>query len=95
MAKPRLSQAAKLDLITIAQYGDENFGIKKSNEYRKQLSRHFLLLAKQPYLFQAVDHIRPGYRRSICGVHAIYCRVGNDGVEIMRILGQQDLDKML
>ncbi|WP_407943638.1 type II toxin-antitoxin system RelE/ParE family toxin, partial [Maribrevibacterium harenarium] len=38
----------------------------------------------------AVDYIRPGYRRSVCGVHAIFYRVQPDYVEIMRIIGHND-----
>lgn len=43
----------------------------------------------------AVDDIRPGYRRSVCGVDSIYYRVVGDVVEIIRILGQQDVDEWL
>jgi toxin ParE1/3/4 len=38
------------------------------------------------------DLIRDGYRRSVCGVDSIYYRVDGDTVEIMCILGQQDVD---
>ena len=39
----------------------------------------------------SVDHIRDGYRRSVCGVGSIYYRL-NDKlvVKIMRVLGRQD-----
>jgi toxin ParE1/3/4 len=49
-------------------------------------------LAKQPYSYQAVDDIREGYRRSVCGMDSIYYRVNGDTVEVMAILGQQDVD---
>jgi len=55
----------------------------------------FELLAEQPYLYQAVDDIREGYRRSVCGVDSIYYRVDGDTVEIMSIIGQQDLEDWL
>ncbi len=48
-------------------------------------------MAKQPYLYQAVDHIRKGYRHSVCGVDTIYYRIEGDTVEIMSVLGQQDI----
>jgi toxin ParE1/3/4 len=48
-----------------------------------------------PSLYQAVDDIRPGYRRSVCGVDSIYYRAVDDIVEIMRILGQQDVGESL
>jgi toxin ParE1/3/4 len=46
-------------------------------------------------MFPAVDHIREGYRRSVCGKHSIYFRLADNGLEIMRILGQQDLETNL
>lgn len=93
MRKYRLSEAAKEDLIAIAQYGDEHFGVAQSNRYRDQFEQQFSVLAEQPELYPTVDHIREGYRRSVCGVHSIYYRIEGQGVEIMRVLGRQDPDK--
>jgi toxin ParE1/3/4 len=95
MDKYRLSQRAKYDLMAIAQYGDEHFGVAQSNRYRDQLKHRFSVLAAQPQLYPAVDHIRPGYHRSVCGAHSIYYRVDAQGVEIVRILKHQDLSKAL
>ena len=75
MRKYRLVEAAKEDLISIAQYGDEHFGVAQSNRYRDQLKQRFSVLAETPLLYPAVDHIRDGYRRSVCGVHSIYYRI--------------------
>lgn len=93
MLNYRLSEVAKEDLIIIAQYGDENFGVVQSDNYRDQLKRQFLVIAERPLFFPAVDHIRAGYRRSVCGAHSIYYRVEGDSVEIIRIIGRQDIDK--
>lgn len=95
MADYRLSQEAREDLMAIAIYGDENFGVAQSDKYRDQLKLHFELLARQPELFSAVDYIRPGYRRSVCGKHSIYYQIENNGVEIIRVLGRQDHRKTL
>jgi toxin ParE1/3/4 len=46
-------------------------------------------------LYQTVDDIREGYRRSVCGVDSIYYRIVGDTVEIMCILGQQDVDEWI
>jgi len=91
VAKYRLSKLAEADLLEIAIYGDEQFGEEQSDRYREQLKQRFLLLAEQPYLFPAVDDIREGYRRSVCGVHSIYYRLDVESVEIMHIVGRQDL----
>lgn len=95
MPSYRLSEAAKEDLIRIAQYGDENFGIIQSDHYRDQLKRRFLVIAERPLFFPAVDHIRTGYRRSVCGAHSIYYRIEGNGIEIIRIIGRQDIDENL
>ena len=57
--------------------------------------RHFVQLAAQPYLYPAVDGIREGYRRSVCGRDSVYYRVEADTIEIMAIIGRQDLDEWL
>jgi toxin ParE1/3/4 len=93
MSEYRLSQSARDDLIAIAQYGDEHFGVAQSNRYRDQLRQRITVLAEQPQLYPAVDHIRPGYRRSVCGAHSIYYRIDAQVVEIMRVLKNQDPSK--
>ena len=55
----------------------------------------FEQLAKQPYLYQPVDYIRKGYRRSVCGVDSIYYRIEDNTVEIMNIVGNQDTSEAL
>jgi toxin ParE1/3/4 len=95
MAKYRLSKAAEEDLINIAQYGDDQFGVAQSDMYREELKRRFSVLAESPELFASVDHIRVGYRRSVCGVHSIYYHIEGQDVEIVRVLGRQDPEKQL
>lgn len=92
MADYRLSEAAKRDLIEIARYGDERYGIERSDQYRDLLKQKFSFIANHPFAYQAVEHIHPGYRRSVMESHSIYYRIGDDGVEIMRIIGQQNPD---
>ena len=93
MGEYRLSRSAKDDLITIAQYGDEHFGVAQSDRYRDQLKQRFSVLAEQPHLYPVVDHIRARYHRSVCGAHSIYYRIDAQGVEIIRILKHQDASK--
>ncbi|MFK7888262.1 MAG: type II toxin-antitoxin system RelE/ParE family toxin, partial [Gammaproteobacteria bacterium] len=84
--------AAANDLMEIARYGDERFGVAQSDAYRDQLKAHFSRLAQQPKLFAAVDDIRAGYRRS---VHAVYFRIEGDDVIIVRVLRSQDVNRGL
>jgi len=93
MKKYIVTQAAKRDLMAIAQYGDENYGIEKSDQYRDKLEQRFVSMAEQPYLYPAVDHIHDGYRRSVFGAHSIYYKIEGQGIAIMRILNRQDPDK--
>ena len=91
----RLTKLAEEDLVSIAAYGDEVYGEDRSDAYREQLKKRFELISEKPLLFPAVDHIRAGYRRSVCGVHSIYYRIENEGVVIVRILGRQETSKAL
>jgi len=95
MRRYRISRAAKEDLVGIARYGDEHFGVAQSNRYRDLLKQRFSVLADRPLHYPAVEHIRHGYRRSVCGVHSIYYRIEGENVEIMRILKKQDPEKQL
>lgn len=91
MAKYRLSNTAVDDLIRIYQYGLTIFGEKQADEYYNSFFDQFDALASRPYSFDAVDYIKSGYRRCPCGVDTIYFRIVDDEVEIMTIVGMQDL----
>ena len=95
MAKYRLNNEAKEDLIRIHQYGVEKFGMAQADKYFNSFFRYFDIIAQQPYSFESVDHIRNGYRRCACGSDSIYYRIINSMVEIMAIVGRQDLMKVL
>lgn len=91
----RLSNAAVDDLYRLWLYGLGMWGEERADRYYADFFRHFDLLAAQPLLYPAVDHIKPGYRRSLCGRDSVYYRIDGNVVEIMAILGQQDTDKWM
>jgi toxin ParE1/3/4 len=95
MAIYRISEDAKADLRRIYRRGIREYGEALADQYYDAFFDRFEELAEQPYLYQAVDEIREGYRRSVCGVDSIYYRVDGDTVEIMAILGQQDVDEWI
>jgi len=95
MGTYRLSDAAEDDLVGIHQYGARQWGIEQADHYFWQLFEHFDVLAANPLLYNAVDHIRKGYRRSVFGAHSIYYRIENDVVVITAILRAQDVDRRL
>ena len=95
MGSYKLTPDAKADLWRIYRHGLEKWGEAQADQYYNDFFDRFEQLAEQPYLYQAVDDIRKGYRRSACGVDSIYYRIEGDTVEIMNILGQQDTDGAL
>jgi toxin ParE1/3/4 len=94
MAKYRLSNAAKEDLIRIHHYGVENFGMTQTDKYFDSFFEYFELIAQRPFSFESVDHIKKGYRRCVCGIDSIYYKINNEIVEIMAIIGRQDINNI-
>ena len=95
MAKYKLSNAAKEDLIRIHHYGVRQFGMQQADKYFDSFFEYFDIIAQRPFSFESVDFIKPGYRRCVCGSDSIYYKVDNDIVEIMAIIGRQDLSNIL
>jgi toxin ParE1/3/4 len=96
MANYRLSNVAKEDLIRIHQYGVQKFGLTQADKYFDALFEYFEIISQRPFSFESVDYLRKGYRRCVCGSDSIYYKIANDGiVEIMVIIGNQDLNNIL
>ncbi|MFS4482168.1 type II toxin-antitoxin system RelE/ParE family toxin [Hyunsoonleella sp. 2307UL5-6] len=95
MAKYRLSNEAKNDLIRIHQYGVVKFGMTHADRYFESFFEYFDIIAQNPFSFESVDYIKNNYRRCVCGVDSIYFKVNEDIVEIMTIIGRQDLNEKL
>ena len=95
MPRYKLSTEAKMDLARIYWRGQQEFGTAQAEHYYAALIQRFEEIAEAPYKYQTVDHVREGYRRSVCGVDSIYYRLNEEVVEIMRVLGRQDLHKSL
>jgi len=96
MAEYRLSKLAKEDLIRIHHYGVEKFGMAQADAYFDSLFECFEIISQRPFSFESVDYIRKDYRRCVCGSDSIYFKIAKDGVvEIMAIVGRQDLNNVL
>jgi toxin ParE1/3/4 len=95
MVKFRLSNEAKEDLIRIHHYGVEKFGLTQADKYFNSFFECFELITRQPFSFESVDYIKKGYRRCVWGVDSIYYTINIDTVEIMAIIGRQDLNNIL
>lgn len=95
MANYRITNEAKNDLIRIHQYGVKQFGMVQADLYFNAFFTCFDNIAQRPFSFEAVDYIKKGYRRCICGVDAIYFKVHKNTIDIMAIVGRQDLDRIV
>ena len=95
MANYKLSNDAREDLIRLHQYGIQKFGVRQADTYFRAFFECFDRIALNPYHFESVDHIKMGYRRCVCGVDSIYYRINNDIVEIISIIGRQDVNQIL
>jgi toxin ParE1/3/4 len=95
MAEYRLSNAAKEDLIRVHHFGVKKFGITQADKYFDTFFDYFEIIAERPFAFESVDYIKEGYRRCPCGTDTIYYRVNDNMVEIMAIVGMQDLKNIL
>lgn len=95
MANYRISEAARADLQRIYRRGVLESGEARVDKYFSAFFERFPESAARPVQYPAVDEIRAGYRRSVCGSDSIYCRIVEGSVEIMRILGRQDVNDWL
>jgi len=95
MAKYRLSNEAKNDLIRIHHYGIQKFGMTQADKYFESFFEYFDIIAERPFSFESVDYIKKGYRRCVCGADSIYFKINSDVVEIMAIVGRQNLYEKL
>ncbi|MFK7953087.1 MAG: type II toxin-antitoxin system RelE/ParE family toxin [Ekhidna sp.] len=90
MAKYKISNIAKDDLIRIHQYGASTFGVEQADRYFNAFFDKFQLIAERPNAFESVDFIKKGYRKCVCGVDTIFYRIKDGVIEIMTIIGRQD-----
>lgn len=68
----KLSNDARGDLNSIYYYGVVELGLNQADEYYDGLLERFDRISEAPLMYQKIDHIREGYRRSVYGKHSIY-----------------------
>jgi toxin ParE1/3/4 len=95
MANYKLSNEAKEDLIRIHHYGVKKFGNNQADKYFDSFFEYFDIIAQRPYSFESVNFIKDGYRRCVCGSDSIFYKINDNIVEIMTIIGRQDLNNIL
>ena len=95
MAEYRITKEAKADLIQIYKFGIETFGEKQADKYLNGLFKCFETIARNPFAFESVDFIKKGYRRCPFESNSIFYRIEKQGIEIIAIIGKQNLDTLL
>lgn len=96
MIRFRLSNAAKEDLIRIHHYGVKKLGMTQADVYFDKFFEYFEIISQRPYSFESVDFNKKEYRRCVCGSDSIYYKISEDNfVEIMTIIGKQDLNSII
>ncbi len=85
MAGYIISKSAQADLIKIAKYGDENYGIERSNQYRDRLKEQFEILAHNPKLYRERWELSPPMRVCPYESHVILYTVQQGQTIIVRV----------
>ena len=86
MAEFRLSPRAQRDLEGIFAYTAQHWGIEQAERYDQRIEAVCRELAFAPEIAPRCDDLRKGYRRWNVASHAIFFRVTERGIAIMRIL---------
>lgn len=94
-ANYKISESAKKDIESIYRYGISEYGETQADLYYDAMFKQFEKIAENPYIYQPVDYIRKGYRRSIFANNSIFYRISEDMIEIMAILSRQNSDILL
>jgi len=90
------------NLDSIIDYLEQNWTEKEVKKFINQADKYFdtffeyfEIISHRPFSFESVVYIKKGYRRCVCGSDSIYCKINEDIVEIMAIVGRQDLSDIL
>jgi toxin ParE1/3/4 len=87
----QFSQRAEADLLNIGDYTLRTWGEEQTIRYIHALETCCQMLADNPALGRACDHIRPGLCRMEHGRHVVFYRQGATGILVSRILRQRML----
>lgn len=88
MAEYRLSPAAQSDLDDIFDYTVHQWGLGQAVRYMQLIENACAMFAQIPAQAHDCGAIRSGYRRGLVEQHAIYFRVEDYGIAVIRILHQ-------
>ncbi|HCH02616.1 MAG TPA: type II toxin-antitoxin system RelE/ParE family toxin [Vibrio sp.] len=85
----KLSKKAEEDFGKIYEYTWLNFGEDQADDYTDDMDRCLLILSEAPLLGRDYSEIKQGIRRHDYKKHAIFYRIREQDIFILRILHQQ------
>jgi toxin ParE1/3/4 len=87
----RFSRRAEVDLLGIGRHTLRTWGVDQTVRYIDELEACCRMLANNPALGRACDHVRPGLRRMERGQHVVFYRENAGGILVSRSLHQRML----
>ncbi len=82
-----ISLRADHDLVEIARYGAEKFGIDQSYAYKTSLYDSFETLTEFPEMGVKTKGFKENIRKHEHQSHFIFYKITDDGILILRVLG--------
>ena len=94
MSNFHFAKAADEDILEIAIHSIEIWGLKQSKKYKKELDICFQFLAENPDIGRDASIFALDLKRYSYKAHAIFFKTVDDGIFIVRVLGQKmDLER--
>lgn len=91
-----LSPRAELDLEEIWDYTAKRWGLDQAEIYTRQIWHDMQSVATQPDIARSCSDVRTGYYKYYSGSHAIFFRLTDSGIDVVRILHERmDIDRHL
>ena len=92
----RLSPAAQSDVAEIWDYTVEKWGPDQAEAYMRRIKMAVLAIATDSCLGRSCNEIGSGYWKYLVGSHVLFYKVGQDGIDVIRILhSQMDFERHL
>ncbi len=89
MENYRLTKKADTDLSNLYEYGISNFGLLQAQSYLIDLYDRFQLLSDNPLFGRSAVQFEPKLRRFEYKAHVIFYMLEDNGVLIVRVLGDE------
>jgi toxin ParE1/3/4 len=90
--RPRLVEE---DLLTIADWIARDNPVA-ARRWLDEVEAKFILLAQQPSMGEAVNHLHDGWRRISHGTYVIFFEPLDDGIVVQRVLhGARKIENLL